>query len=182
LAYLGKRRPDLAVSKFQRAILLKQNLNQTYTTARNDLGIAYLDMKRWDDAIQQFKIVKEDIFYENNENAVINLGLAYLGKGEYAKALEELRVIAADNPRNPVTRLSQGRVYFAMDKTEQAITEYKRALDIYSDFGAAHYYLGLAYLKLNNVPSARAAFKEAARLIPDSELGRSALDYLDLLK
>ncbi len=178
LAFIGKKRPDLAEQRFQKAIMLKPD----YTTARNDLGFAYLELKRWDSAIQQFKIVKDDIFYENNENAVINLGLAYLGKGDYPKALEELRSVAAANPRNPVIRLSLGRVWFAMDRAEQAIAEYKKALDIYSEFGAAHYYIGLAYLKLNNVAAARASFKEAVRIIPDMELGRSALDYLDLLK
>jgi len=178
LAYIGKRRPDLAEQRLQKAILLKPN----NSTARNDLGVAYLELKRWDSAIQQFKIVKDDIFYENNENATINLGLAYLGKGDYPKAMEELRAVAAMNPRNPVVHLSLGRVWFAMDKTDQAIVEYKKALDIYSDYGAAYYHIGLAYLKLNNVASARASFKEAARIIPDTDLGRSSIEYLDLLK
>jgi type IV pilus assembly protein PilF len=178
MAYIGKRRPDLAEQRLQKAIMLKPN----NSAARNDLGVAYLELKRWDSAIQQFKIVKDDIFYENNENATINLGLAYLGKGEYRKALEELRAVVAGNPRNPVARLSLGRVWFAMDKTDQAIAEYKKALSIFGDFGAAHYYIGLAYLKLNNAPAARASFKEAVRIIPETDQGRSAMEYLDLLK
>jgi len=178
LAYKGKRRPDLAEQRLQKAILLKPN----NSAARNELGVAYLDLKRWDSAIQQFIIVRDDIFYENGENATINLGLAYLGKGDYPKAMEELRAVAAVNPRNPVVHLSLGRVWFAMEKTEQAIAEYKKALAIYSDFGAVYYYIGLAYLKLNNVASARASFKEAVRIIPDTDLGRSSLEYLDLLK
>jgi tetratricopeptide (TPR) repeat protein len=141
-----------------------------------------MELKRWDNAIQQFQIVKDDIFFENSEDAVINLGLAYLGKGDHTKALEELRSVAASNPRNPVIRVSLGRVWFAMDKTEQAIAEYKKALELYREYGAAHYYLGLAYLKLNNVDAARSSFKEAVRIIPETEHGRSALGYLDLLK
>lgn len=178
MAYIGKRRPDLAVQRLQKAIMLKPN----NSAARNDLGVAYLELKQWDSAIQQFKIVKDDIFYESSENAAINLGLAYLGKGDYPVALEELRAVAAVNPRNPVVRLSLGRVWFAMEKTEQAITEYKRALAIYNEYGAAHYYIGLAYLKLNNVAAARTSFKEALRIMPDTEMGRSSLEYLDLLK
>jgi tetratricopeptide (TPR) repeat protein len=146
------------------------------------LGVAYLDLKRWDSAIQQFKIVKDDLFYDNNENACINLGLAYLGKGEYPKALEELQAVAILNPRNPVIRLSLGRVWFAMDKAEQAIAEYSKAIGIYHDYGAAHYYLGQVQLKQNNIDEARASFKEAVRLIPESELGRAAFGYLELLK
>lgn len=178
LAFIGKKRPDLAEAKLLKAISLKPG----FSIARNDLGVAYLDLKRWDSAIQQFKIVKDDLFYDNSENAAINLGLAYLGKGDYPKALEELQAVAALNPRNPVVRLSLGRVWFAMDKSEQAIAEYNKALGIYRDYGAAHFYLGQAQLKLNRIDAARASFKEAVRLVPDSELGRAALGYLDLLK
>lgn len=178
MAYLGKKRPDLAETKLLRAVLLKDN----YSVARNDLGVAYLELKRWDNAIQQFKIVKDDLFYENSENATINLGLAYLGKGEYAKAMEELRLVAVSDPRNPIVRLSMGRVWFAMDKTDQAIIEYKKAIDIYHDYGAAYYYLGLAHLKLNNTDEARSALTTAIKLIPDSDLGHAAQGYLELLK
>ena len=178
MAYIGKHRPDLAEPRLQKAIMLKPD----NSAARNDLGVAYLELKRWDSAIQQFKIVKDDIFYENNESATINLGLAYLGKGDNPKALAELRTVAAGNPRNPVVHLSLGRVWFAMDKTDQAIAEYKRALEIYPDYGSAHYHLGLAYLKLKNVAAARASFKEVLRIIPDTDQGHSSVEYLDLLK
>ncbi len=178
LAFMGKRRPDLAEAKLQRAIMLKSN----FSAARNDLGVAYMDLKRWDNAIQQFKIVKNDLFYANNENAIINLALAYLGKGDYQKSLAELQPLTATNPRNPVVRLSLGRVMFAMDKVEQAVNEYNKAIELYREYGAAHYFLGQAQLKLNNIDAARAAFKETVKLIPDTELGHSAIGYLDLLK
>lgn len=178
MAYIGKKRPDLAETKLLKAIQLRTN----FSVARNDLGVAYLDLKRWDSAIQQFKIVKDDLFYDSNENATINLGLAYLGKGDYQNALKELQSVAALNPRNPVIRLSLGRVWFAMDKNDQAVAEYTRALEIYGDYGAAHYYLGQVQLKLNRINAARSSFKEAVRLIPESELGRAALEYLDLIK
>jgi Tfp pilus assembly protein PilF len=178
LAYIGKKRPDLAEPIFLRALILKPN----YTIVRNNLGNAYLEMKRWENAIQQFKMVKDDLFYDNTEDAIINLGLAYLGNGDYPKAQEELRAVIAANPRSIRARLSLGRVWFAMDKTEQAIAEYKKALDIYKDYGDAHYYLALAYLKLNNIEAARASFKETARIIPGNERGRSALEFLERLK
>lgn len=175
-AYIGKKRPDLAEQKFQSAIILKPN----YSAARNDLGVAYLELKRWDNAIQQFRIVKDDLFYENGENATINLGLAYLGKGDYPKAMKELQTVEAGNPRNPIVHLSLGRVWFAMDKVEQAIAEYRKALTIYKEYAGAYYYLGQAYLKLNNLEAARSAFKEVLRIIPYSDLGRSSLRYLEL--
>ena len=175
---MGKKRPDLAELMLQRAITLKPD----YSMARNDLGVAYLELKQWDNAIQQFNIVKDDLFYENSDNATINLGLAYLGKADYPRALKELHAVAVMNPRNPVVHLSLGRVMFAMGNSDQAIIEYNKALEIYHDYGAVYYYLGQAQLKLNSLDAARASFKAAVRLVPDTELGRAALGYLDLLK
>jgi type IV pilus assembly protein PilF len=178
MAYVGKKRPDLAEQKLLAAIKLKPS----YSKARNDLGVAYIQLKRWDKAIEQFKIVKDDLFYDNSENATINLGLSYLGKGEYQKAMDELRTVAEINPRNPIIRLSIGRVWFAMEKTELAIAEYQKAIQIYKDYGAAYYYLGLAQLKLNNKDEARKAFKEVLRIFPESDLGHLSVGYLEQLK
>jgi type IV pilus assembly protein PilF len=178
LAYIAKKRPDLAEPRLLKVLQLKPK----NSVARNDLGVAYLDLKRWDSAIQQFKIVKDDIFYESNDNATINLGLAYLGKGDYPKALEELNAALHANPGKLEALLSLGRVYYAMDKPELAVIEYKKALGIYRDYGDAHYYLGLAYLKLQNSEAARSAFREAMRIKPNSEVGRSSQGYLELLK
>lgn len=178
IAYMGKRRPDLAEPRFLKALSLKPN----FSSARNDLGVAYLELKRWDNAIQQFKIVKDDLFFGQTENAAINLGLAYLGKGDYPRALNELNAVLRGNPRRLEARLSLGRVYFSMDNVEQAIIEYRRVIDIYRDYSDAHYHLGLAYLKQQNIGAARDAFHEVIRIKPDSELGRSAMGYLDLLK
>lgn len=176
-AYMGKRRPDLAEQRLLKALTLKPN----YSAARNNLGVAYLDLKRWDNAIQQFKLVKDDLLYEQHDNAVINLGLAYLGKGDYPRALEELNEVRSNDPRNPLVRVAIGRVLLAQGKNPQAIAEFKRALEIFPDYAAAHYYLGLATMK-GDLIAARAAFREVARIAPDSEIGHSAMEYLELLK
>jgi len=177
LAYLGKRRPDLAEPKFLKAINLKPN----YSTARNGLGVTYMELKRWDQAIQQFKLVKDDLLYEQHDSAVVNLGLAYLGKGDYDKALDELNDVRAANPRNPVVRVAIGRVLAAQGKTDQSIAEFRKALDYYPDYPMAHYHLGLGLMK-SDLVAARHAFKEVVRLAPDAEIGRSAQEYLELLK
>lgn len=177
LAYLGKRRPDLAEPKFLRAIRLRPN----YSTARNDLAVTYMELKRWDQAIQQLKLVKDDLLYEQHDNAVINLGLAYLGQGEYDKALDELNNARASLPRNPVVRVAIGRVLAAQEKTSQAVAEFRRALEFYPDYPMAHYHLGLILMK-SDLTAARHAFREVVRLAPDAEISRNAQEYLELLR
>lgn len=177
-ALTGKRRLDLAEQRFLRALALRPN----YSEARNDLGVIYLEMGRWEKAIQQFNAVKEDLFYPQHDFSVINLGLAYLGKGDYDKALEELETVRNGNPRNPVVRVAIGRVRFARGETGRALEEYRRALEIAPNYASAHFYLGLALMKQNDLAAARAAFKEVLKITPDSENARTAMGYLDLLK
>jgi tetratricopeptide (TPR) repeat protein len=177
-AYLRKNRYDIAERKFLRALELKPEFSE----ARSNLGLTYLQMKRWDEAIREFKLVTEDIFYQNQESATINLGIAYLSKGEYPKALATLRGVTGNYPRNPIARVYLGKVYFTLDKVDQAIAEYKRAVSLNKDYANAHYQLALAYLKIKDNKAALASFKEVLRLTPDSEMGKQSQEYLELLK
>ncbi|MCM0081586.1 tetratricopeptide repeat protein [Geomonas sp. Red32] len=178
LAYFRKGLFELAEKKYLRALKLKEN----YSEARNNLGVDYLEMKRWDAAIAQFKQVQEDIFYADQGSAAINLGLAYFGKGDYDQALAELRGSVSKNPSDPRARLNLGRVYFALNRTELAIEQYKKAVSLNSSYAAAYYHLGLAYMKQNESREAREAFREVVKLAPDSENGQLSREYLDMLK
>ena len=153
-----------------------------YSEVRNNLGVNYLEMKRWDDAILQLKMVTEDIFYHNQDTAVVNLGLAYLGKGDYTQALSTFRSALAAYPRDPRVRLNLGRVYFALDKVELAIGEFRRAVELNKEYANAHYNLALAYLKAKDSAAAATAFNEVIRIAPDSEIGQLSREYLNMLK
>ncbi len=183
LNYLGrvfyaKKRYDLAEQKYLQAIKLKPD----FSDARNDLGIDYLEMKRWDAAIAQFKMVSDDLFYPHHDNAMLNLGLAYYGKGDYPTALNIFRTMVASYPRDPRGHLQFGRTYFAMGKVELAVMEYRTALEIYKDYPEASFNLGLALLKLKDIPAATAAFKDVLRQVPESEMGTLSREYLDSLR
>jgi Tfp pilus assembly protein PilF len=178
MVYYNKKKYEIAEQKYLKALVLKP----TYSEARNSLGVDYLEMHRWDDAIQQFKLVTEDIFYSNQAAANINLGLAYFGKGDYPKALSQLRSVVASYPHEPHGRLNLGRVYFAMDKFDLAIDEYKKALESNPNYANAYYHLGLAYLKIKDANAAMSAFQEVLRIAPDSEIGQLSKEYLETLK
>lgn len=178
LTYFRKGHFDVAEKKYLKALDLKPN----YSEARNNLGVNYLEMKRWDDAIAQFQVVQDDIFYQGQENAAVNLGLAYLGKGEYDQALAVLRGAVARNGSDFRTRVHLGRVYFALERTDLAVEEYRKSLELNSSYANAHYHLGLAQVKLGDGQKARTAFNEVVRIAPDSEIGQLSREYLDLLK
>lgn len=177
-AYHEKRTFLLAEQTYLRLLELKPD----HSSARNDLGVTYLEMQRWDDAIRQFKIIAEDIFYQSQNEARLNLGLAYFGKADYERALGEFRALISSSPRDPRPRHNLGRVFMAMGKPDLAVEEFDRAIEIYPTYSPSHYHLGLALLRQGNNVRAREAFREVVRLVPDSELGHLAKEQLHLLK
>ncbi|MDD2337403.1 MAG: tetratricopeptide repeat protein [Geobacteraceae bacterium] len=177
-AYYFKKRFDLAEPKYLRAIELRSD----YSEARNNLGATYLELQQWDNAIKQFTLVFNDIFYQSHDEAAMNLALAYYGKGDYGMALSLLRPVIANNPRSPVARLNLGRVYFADDKTGLAIEEFKKAIELNGNYANAHYLLAQAYLKNKELSAAKAEFCEVIRINPDDVLGQISKERLEMLR
>jgi len=178
LAYYKKGKFEIAEKKYLRAIALKVD----YSEARNNLAVTYLELKRWDDAIYQLKLVTEDIFYQNQSATGINLALAYYGKGDFKQAMDTLRPLAVLYPADPLIRFNMGKVYYAMEKMDLAVGEYRKAIEIYNDYALAHYNLALATMKQGDKKGAAKSFREVVRISPDSEIGQLSREYLDLLK
>ncbi len=176
--YFRKNKLDISEKKYLRAIALKPD----YSEARNNLAVTYLEMKRWDDAIYQLKLVTEDIFYQNQSAAGINLALALYNKGEFKQAIDILRPLAAAYPLDPMIRYNIGRIYYASDKIDLAVVEYRKAIELYPDYLQAHYSMGQANMKQGNRKEAIKQFKEVVRIAPDSEMAHLSREHLDLLK
>jgi tetratricopeptide (TPR) repeat protein len=178
LVYYKKNKLDISEKKYLRAIALKPDFSE----ARNNLGVTYLEMKKWDEALYQLKLVTEDIFYQNQSAAGINMALALYGKGDFKESLATLRPLAVNYPSDPRIRYNMGKVYYALDKMDLAIAEYKRAIDIYPDYAQAYYNLALANMKQGEKKAAAKSFREVIRVAPDSEIGQLSREYLDLIK
>lgn len=178
IVYFNKGKYEIAEQKYLKAIESKPSFSE----ARNHLAVNYMEMQRWDDAIRQLKVVSDDLFYQGQEAASINLGLAYLGKGDGENALKTMRSAAALYPRNHQVRSTLGRVYFFLNRVDLAIDEFKRSIELSGGYVNSHYYLGLAYMKKKDDDAARNSFREVVRLAPDSGLARQSREHLDLLK
>jgi len=178
VVYFRKNKFEISERKYLRAIALKPD----YSDARNNLAVTYLEMKRWDDAIYQLKLVTEDIFYQNQAGTGINLALAYYNKGDFNQAMATLRPLAATYPLDPMIRYNIGRTYYATDKIDLAVGEYRKAIELYPDYLQAHYSLGQAYMKQGDRKGAVKHFREVVRIAPDAERAHLSREYLELLK
>lgn len=177
-AYFFKGKYEIAEQKYLKALALRPD----FSDARNNLGVNYLEMQRWDDAIKQLKLVVDDIFFQNHDDASMNLALAYHGKGDNETALTMLRPVVARNPKNPVAHMNLGRIYNAEERVGMAIEEFSKAVELDRDFAKAYYFLGLSYLKTKNISMALKTFQEVVRTAPDTEIGQLSREYIDALK
>jgi type IV pilus assembly protein PilF len=177
-AYYQKDKFVIAEQKFLKAISIKPD----YSLARYNLGLTYMAMKEWDDALKQFKLVADDIFSPGQQAATVMMGKVYNEKGDHGKALDIFRSLVASNPGSPAARFNLARTYHAMGKTDLAIEEYKKSIMLGKDNGDAYYYLGLIYLQNRNKEAAASAFKEVVRTAPDSEIGLLSREHLESLK
>ncbi len=147
----------------------------------NNLGALYLDMQRWDDAVENFRLAAGDLLFAQPEVAFTGAGTALVEKGEPLEAIEYFQQSLEKNRRYAPAHLHMGRAYQALGRPGPAIESFLEATRIDAGYAEAYYQLGMAYMKRKEDDKAREAFEKAISLRPGSELSRKAENYLKLL-
>ncbi|QWR78750.1 tetratricopeptide repeat protein [Candidatus Magnetomonas plexicatena] len=120
----------------------------------------------WQDSVTLF--THTNALIKNNEKVCLNLGLAYLNKGDYLQAVANIKHASELNPLYTDVYLKLGFAYASAGLYQEAAEAYKKALSITPGSYSAFINLGYAYLKSFQFENGHAAFKEALRLNSDS--------------
>jgi tetratricopeptide (TPR) repeat protein len=150
--------------------------------AHNYLGVIYARQGETDLAIAAYKKALENLLYINPQNSYYNLGLAYLGKKEYDKAVENFQEALALVPDFTAAYNGLGQSYEGLNKTREAKRAYSKAIEFAPQFAEGHLNLGILQLKTGEKKEAINSFREVIRLAPDSDLAEEAKLYLKRLK
>lgn len=136
----------------------------------NALGMALMFNGQLDEAMKEFEeSLRVDERFSEAKN---NLASAYLLKGDLQKA-RSLYLEVLKDPFYPTPHFiyfNLGNIYEREGKFEEAIGQYKRALDIRIDYADAHNSLGLLYLRQGKMDLAIEELTEATRLSPKTAL------------
>lgn len=97
----------------------------------------------------------------------VNLGLVYLGTGQFQAAIQQFQAALIAQPDNVQAHLNLGAAYLRSDRIEEAIQENLAALQIKPDLVNAHFNLGIAYMKSNQLSQAIAEYQEVLKYQPD---------------
>ncbi len=166
-----------AIKMFEKALVI----NKDYAVAYSNLGYTYMTLKEWDKAIQNFRLILK---YPNltAPHFVYNaVGWAYYEKNEFKKSIDELRKAVKLKKNYAIAYYNLGLSLLGIDDFDQAIDEFKNAIKYQSDLVRADNQLALVYLKKKMKDEARKGFKKVIDLSPDSELGKEAKNYIDIL-
>ncbi len=163
-----------AYQKFYLAPRETEAANQMYK-AQN-----YWEQKNWDKAIKGDgsgfpgfeKIISEYANTKSANLAYYYIGIAYLNKGEYQKAAENLTNYSGNDAIiAPLALGGAGDAYVELKDYDKAITFFKKAADKGNNLFAAPVYLkklGLVYEEKNEIQSAIDAYTKIKTDYPES--------------
>jgi Flp pilus assembly protein TadD len=150
-----------SITLFSHAIEVTQNNYVAY----NNLGLAYDDLGRHQEAIDAYKQAIEI----NPDYALAHyaLGVACARLGRWQEAIESYKQIVRIKPDDPGAEFALGNACYALGRLPDAIEAFSQAVRIEPDYSEAHYNLGIAYDDLGRHTDAIEAYKQAVRIKPD---------------
>lgn len=144
--------------------------------AHINLGLAYYDDKRYDEAIEEYRTALR--LNPNYPEAHNNLGFAYCNKGRLDEAIYEYKAALRLNPNYARAYNNLGNAYMALGFIDDAIGYYKIALRLNPNLAGTHNNLGLAYRQKGLLKEAIQEFQAALKIQPDFVTARRSLESL----
>lgn len=164
----------------------KQCINLGYGGAKvyANLSDVYKKAQKEEEAL---KVIKEGRAKYPNEQDLITAEINYyLNKGMFEEALGNLGLAIQNDPQNPTFYFARGSIYDQRKELEKAEADYKKAIELKSDYFDAHYNLGALYFnngaeiynQANDLPLKEIKKAEELRA-KATEKFNSALPYLE---
>ena len=175
-SYSGKKDFDAALDNYQKFAKMEPQNFFPY----NRLGWAYVNLKRYDDAIVQFNIANN--FKEASGNYQ-GLGEAYSAKGDFITALNHYQKYADMEPKNfyPYNRL--GWAYLNLQRYSDAIVQFNIA-NTFQQVSGNYQGLGESYSRTGAFGAALENYQKYADMEPNNSypFNRLGWAYFNLKK
>ncbi|MFQ5561381.1 MAG: tetratricopeptide repeat protein [Nitrospinota bacterium] len=164
----------MAVTEFSRAI----SMNPELFEARLNLGLTYLHLERFDEALKEFIDLKKKSQGSLQLKALYNIGLTYMKLRRFDNAIQIFTGLAQKDHYEAILNL--GKIHLLKGSIDAAVGEFERAIDLAPARAEGHESLGV--LNMNRGAGFRATaitnFKKVLELSPQSP---TASFYLGVL-
>jgi tetratricopeptide (TPR) repeat protein len=175
LAYLYKKDPTAAVKAFSDALKIDPGFGE----ARNNRGVAYMELGRLDEASADFDKVLEGAPSPERLNARYNLGVLRRKEGRMEDAERELSLVIADDPLYVKALRERGLVREKRGEYTAALKDFLEVLKSEPKDGVSSYEAALCLLTTGRRDLAVRYMERTVAVAPDSEEGKRARRFLD---
>jgi Flp pilus assembly protein TadD len=153
-----------AIVHLRKAIMLYPE----FVMARNDLGAQLLGLGKLDDAADELR--KAIALDQKAFNPNLNLGIVLVQQHHFAEATEVLNQALSLQASSPEARLYSGIALMALGSLEAAEKDLRTAYSLGgTPYALALFYLGQLYMNRGDRESARQAFSEYLRDLPNAD-------------
>ena len=178
LAYFAADESEEAETAFLKALKLQPDFSQ----AQLNLGGLYLELERWDDAIDWLGKAAANPEYRQPDRALHNLGWAWFNKGDNVKARKHFRKVLREFHNFCPALLNLGMVDEAEGKVEDALKRYQQAVKCDPADLKGKLSLGIVEGRLDMLSDACKHLSEVQAADSYGELHDRAADYLNRLE
>jgi len=175
IAYLRQNKTAEATAELSKA----ESLGEDNAAMLENIGEAYFSLKRYDKSAEIFTRLSR--LNERNVRILSRLADIYYEKGELDQAYELYRRITTIEPATENARvayLNMGNILDEMQRFDEAVEAYQKAIAISPKDAAAYYNMGIAYKHAGKPELAIFSWKKASELNPGDANPQVALaDY-----
>lgn len=129
--YLRKEQPEEALKWIEKA----EKLNKTHKLVQFNKGLAYLQMKKYDDAIKLMRPLATDSVF--NYDAEYYTGAAYYMKGDYDNAIDRFKMAIVYNSAAADARVFLAKAYYKKGDKKAALDYLNNAMAMVPDYQEA---------------------------------------------
>ncbi|MDQ7032262.1 MAG: tetratricopeptide repeat protein [Desulfonauticus sp.] len=177
MCYLALDQKQQAIQEFQKA--LKQN--PIYGEAWNNLGVIYLNQRKFELAKKCFEKALSILTYSTPELPALNMARLYLKQGNYDQAQKYVRLSIQKNWRYADAYLFLARLLTQEEKLEQANKVLQQGVEAVPEDPRLILEYAKSLLKLGYSQKAKHWFKELVQNYAKTKEAKVARDYLEFL-
>jgi tetratricopeptide (TPR) repeat protein/peroxiredoxin len=161
-----------AIGYFKKAL----DLNPALFVALQNLGSAYRQQRRWDDA----RNALEKALSINAEDAEANysLGMVFAQTGDTVRASEYLHKALQFRPAYPEALNNLGILYLRTQRPEEAVASFEECIRQAPDFDQSYLNLAQVYALENQPEKAREILLELLKRHPEDAQAKKALEQI----
>lgn len=178
LSYSMKGKLQESIKHFQKCL----ELNPLFSEARNNLGSIYQELGLIEQAEQEYKKALSDENYSTKELPYYNLARLYLAQGKYGDALDFVEKSLLANNRLAMAFNLKGLILEKMNRNEEALSCYERAVKIVPEDIYFNFNLAVAYFKTNQFAKAKEIFEKISLKPLDAETKTKINEYLKMIR